>query len=425
MSGETPCLEDVHKKEKNEVLQNTPSENGITERHFEKMEKETEKETEKNGNGNLIVVGNGVPDDWEFRKGIEKTTGEKWDVLQCVTNRDDGINRILRYVRYFTVPFGIFLKGRNLKRVVSWDQFFCLVLAFYASVFRPAHFPKLYTMAFIYIPKKGLKGRIYRQFVKRCVTSPYMTGISVYGKSEIPYYAKEFGIGEERCFPVRLGMTDVSRDYLRVTGKGEYFVSAGRSNRDYAFLKEAWKREYGRLMIICDRMSEADNTPGMEEKDIRVYSDCHCEEYLCTLAMSKACVISLEDGEVSSGQLVLIQSAMFGKPVICTHNSTLRDYIEDGKTGFVIEKTPEALHEALEKLEDESTYERMSRAAREKFENDFSLTGLGMKTGKKILEVERNRERQAEREGKQWLWKIRKEECRETAGGSRILTRSR
>ena len=61
-------------------------------------------------------------------------------------------------------------------------------------------------------------------------------------------------------------------------------------------------------------------------------------------------VVPLKDTETSSGQLVILQAMMLGKPVIVTENKTARFYLEDNQTGFIIDKTPTALHNVLKVL---------------------------------------------------------------------------
>ena len=65
---------------------------------------------------------------------------------------------------------------------------------------------------------------------------------------------------------------------------------------------------------------------------------------------------------------------MLGKPVIITKNSALNDYLQNGMTGFVIEKRQEQLDEALHKLEDEKEYARMSKNARDFYLSNCTLS---------------------------------------------------
>ena len=49
---------------------------------------------------NVILADYKVSDNWDYKKAIEKTTGEKWEVKTFVTNRLHGnsLKAILRYI---------------------------------------------------------------------------------------------------------------------------------------------------------------------------------------------------------------------------------------------------------------------------------------------------------------------------------------
>ena len=75
---------------------------------------------------------------------------------------------------------------------------------------------------------------------------------------------------------------------------------------------------------------------------------------------------------------------MLGKPVITIHNSTVEDYVIDHVSGFVIDKSADSLINAIDFLEDEGIYRRISVNSRTCFESEFSLYELGVKMGKQL-----------------------------------------
>ena len=92
--------------------------------------------------------------------------------------------------------------------------------------------------------------------------------------------------------------------------------------------------------------------------------------------------MTLEDTHISSGQLVIIQAMMYGKPVIVTENDTVKDYIDTGKTGMIIPKTEKALADAILSLKDETYYKKISTAERKQYESKFSVYAMGTAIGK-------------------------------------------
>ena len=330
----------------------------------------------------LIVVGNEVPKDWEFQRGIEDTTGSRWQVIQCITNQYGGLAKVTRYVKYFLLPVQLFFRRNRYSDILSRDQFFGLVLAFYCRLFHVKKAPDIYVMTFIYKRKKGVIGKIYQWFVKKAVTSRYIKHIFVFGKSEIQYYSELFHVPEEMFTAEILGIKDSGMEFpLKEKNPAPvFYASAGRSNRDYGFFRAQWPRDREPIYIISDREKETD------KDNIFYKKNCFGDEYLGLLAHSRAVIVPLADEHISSGQLVVLHAAMVGRPVIVTKNDTISDYVTDGENGLIIEKSGEALAEALEKLKDESFYACMCSQARQKFEKEFSLYQLGRRMGIKMCQ---------------------------------------
>lgn len=93
-------------------------------------------------------------------------------------------------------------------------------------------------------------------------------------------------------------------------------------------------------------------------------------------------IVPLEDTHISSGQLVIIQAMMYGKPVIVTENDTIKDYVDAGRTGLVIKKTEKDLSAAIATLSNDTYYKEMSAAERKQYENEFSIYAMGTAIGK-------------------------------------------
>ncbi|MBN3852536.1 glycosyltransferase [Paraburkholderia sp. Ac-20340] len=80
--------------------------------------------------------------------------------------------------------------------------------------------------------------------------------------------------------------------------------------------------------------------------------------------------------------MVLVEAAMFGKPLVCCEIGTGTSYVnEHGVTGFVVRpETPDELAAAVNTLlNDESRARAMGAAARERYERLFSDVALGDK----------------------------------------------
>lgn len=329
---------------------------------------------------NSILVDFDASEKWEFLDAIKTATGEEWIVEKSISNRNHGgkFQKLIRYIKYFSMPFRTFLHRKEYSQVIAWQQFYGLILAFYFRLFRAKHTPDITVMTFIYKPKTlPIIGWLYDKFVRYCVTSEYINKIIVFSEKEKMYYASLLDVQEEKFSSVRLGIED-TRDKIPThkNKKGSYFLSAGRSNRDYSFLLSAWGDDR-QLKIVCDDLMAISG-----KTNIEILQDCHGDAYLDLLSKCYAVVIPLSDVHVSSGQLVILQSLMYGKPVIVTENDTVYDYVVSGEDGYIIPKTEIELKTALNLIEE--NYEELSSNASKHFKEKFSLYAMGTSIGKII-----------------------------------------
>ena len=327
---------------------------------------------------NVILIDYDAPDDWEFHKAIEKITGTKWTVYRAVSNENHGgiLQKFIRYAKYFLTPMKIAKNRNDYDKVLAWQQFYGLILAFYFRLMHVKESPEIVVLTFIYKPKKSLIGKIYDKFMRYIVTSGYIKYFVVFSESEKRRYADYFDIPESQFVFETLGYEDKTKDVPRLESEN-FYLAAGRSNRDYKFLTEAWSKRKEKLEIICDTL----NSKSVIE-NIKILTDCHDDDFFRELAKCRAVIVPLEDTHISSGQLVIIQAMMYGKPVIVTENDTVINYIDSGRTGLVIKKTEKDLSDAITALADEKYYEEISAAERSQYESKFSVYAMGTAIGK-------------------------------------------
>lgn len=105
---------------------------------------------------NVILADHNVSDNWEYKVAIENETHEKWKLKVCLTNRLHGnrAKEMLRYLKYFIFSFKIFLSRNRYQKIIAWQQFYGLLIAFYCRLFKVKKYPDIYIMTFIYKPKK-------------------------------------------------------------------------------------------------------------------------------------------------------------------------------------------------------------------------------------------------------------------------------
>jgi glycosyltransferase involved in cell wall biosynthesis len=335
---------------------------------------------------NLVVIDSNASEADDFLKALRQTTGEEWELLvaDARVNRKKALANVRRYFKYFTVPFQLFLNRRQYDKIVAWQQFYGLVFAFWCRLFGVKKENSLVVMTFIYKSKKGLRGFLYQKFIAYILRSPYVDRYTCTSSNECRLYGARFQVPVQKFAFVPWGIIDFNKlTEEPAVPQTPYFISPGRSNRDYDFLADSVGGSAFSVKIVCDDYRPAKELPG----NVEVYDDVHGLAFYQMVKNSFAVIIPIADGSISAGQTILIQALLFGKPLIITESLGLTaDYIENEKNGLIIPKTKEALLHAMTRLtEDPELYARLARSGRECYLKQYSTFSLGTNVGNVVL----------------------------------------
>ncbi|WP_270937764.1 glycosyltransferase family 4 protein [Falsiroseomonas oryzae] len=140
-------------------------------------------------------------------------------------------------------------------------------------------------------------------------------------------------------------------------------LAAGRSGRDYPTLVAALAGLDVDLTIICDHRESLNGVT--EGPRIRILRDCYDDAYMAELRRSDVVAVPLTVGDVSAGQMVIIQAKGLARPVVATRTPTVEDYVTDGEDGLLVRLgSAEEMRRAILRLRDEpGLYERLQRGA--------------------------------------------------------------
>ena len=314
---------------------------------------------------NAILIDFKAEENWSFLKELGE---DKWEKKEFVTNFLYGnfIKNVFRYVLFFLIPLRFVFCRKRYKKIIAWQQFYGLNFAFLCSSFHLKKTNDLTVMTFIYKKKNGIIGRLYHKYMTYVVKSKYIDRFICFSRAECSFYADMFGEDVGRFMFVPLGVSVPKIDGSEIRDEG-YLFATGRSNRNYDFLIDAIKDTEYQCLIACDSYKTTDLT-----KNIKIEENCFGREMYIKMAHCHCVVVPLKNRSVSSGQLVVLHAMSLGKPIIGTDADGIKDYVQEGVTGFLIDNKKESLLSALHCLSEQSEYEHFSRNARECYLKNFT-----------------------------------------------------
>lgn len=317
-------------------------------------------------------------------EALESSSAENWK-LSGPGIKSRALHSAERYVKYFLHAWKLFCDRKNVAGIVSIQQFYGILFAGYCMLFGVKKTTWNVIVSFIYKPKSGLIGNIYAMLMRKIICSTYIDRIYVHSQNEVEHYVQalkcEFARNKFEYLP--LGIVDIGKSKIDFENQ-DYILSMGNSNRDFKFVEEALLgREYS-VKIYSDEYPQHTNgnvmcckgVPGNEYVDL--IRDCFCV------------VVALEDENISSGQLTILQTYAMGKPVIITKTKGCMEYIIP-PAGIAISKSKRELMDVIEHLrKNPDYYQSICREARKIFESKFSFVRMGETIGSEYLnDVER------------------------------------
>lgn len=220
----------------------------------------------------------------------------------------------------------------------------------------------------------GLKNRVYLRYYGLVLSLVDMA--ICHSSVEAKQYAALFPRTGCRFVCVPFGTTVTGRERAMAEyaagPQGGAIVTAGRSGRDYRTLALAVDGLPCELRILCDTAAAV--VPLDPSDQVTVVRDCFGQSYIDTLASAQIVVVPLAVDDVSAGQMVLLQAAALGKPIVVTRTATTAEYATDDEDAlFVALGDVTQMRDAVRRLlEDPGLRRRLGANAALRFEREHS-----------------------------------------------------
>jgi glycosyltransferase involved in cell wall biosynthesis len=194
--------------------------------------------------------------------------------------------------------------------------------------------------------------------------------VIVFSDGERALYSEELQLPPERVQFVPFH-TNVLEP--RLTPFGAYGFAAGRSLRDYETFFAAVEKLDFPFMVVADRTSVAHLC---KPDNVELHCDVPRARYLELLEASRFVIVPLKAEYRSTGQVVVLEAASLGKPVIASDVVGVRDYLTDNLNGLLVPPAdPELLLNAIQTLiREDDVCRRLAVAAIERVEKDHTFT---------------------------------------------------
>jgi glycosyltransferase involved in cell wall biosynthesis len=326
-----------------------------------------------------------------FVDGLENTTHRPWLMEETINYSGHGslLKNLGRYWGYFMTPLKAFRHRRDYACIVGWQQFYANIFAFWCRLFRVRKPCRVISANFTYKAKPGIIGWIYYRFMKFSVCNEYIDYFHVPSHKYADRCVEELGIPREKFLVTTFGIPDEWEHWRPAPRPTEeaYTLSIGRSNRDFDFLVDVWSQsslQGHRLVIISDTYQPRKPLPS----SVTLLDNVRDAASMPWLVHCSLLVIPISDGNIASGDTVLLTGMQFEKTVVVTRPSTLAEmYLVDGEDGVVIDKEVAPAAERLGALlSDEEQRNRIGLAARQSYLAKFSRYSLGAQIGLALQE---------------------------------------
>jgi glycosyltransferase involved in cell wall biosynthesis len=197
----------------------------------------------------------------------------------------------------------------------------------------------------------------------------------VFSEWEIGLYQAQLGIAAERMHFLPYGDWSRTHDEPKAPEgitEGAYYFAGGYSNRDYPTLIAAFHTIPARLVIVCSALNK--EIDGLDvPPNVMILRDLPSAAFDAYVRDAKACIVPLKHDTGASGQSVMLRLMRNRKTVIATDFGSVRGYVANGESGFLVKDMEHDLPAVVARIEqDPRVAEAMGQAAYERYCRHFS-----------------------------------------------------
>lgn len=217
--------------------------------------------------------------------------------------------------------------------------------------------------------------------ILRLVDSPKVRFV-LFSEFEKKLYAQALKLDDNRMVYMPYGemIPEEAGNRMAAESSGskeeEFYFSGGYSNRNYPLLIDVFRNVPYRLVIACSPLNKDVDSLVISPNItiLRNISSAQFDEYV---ARSKACILPMRHNTGAAGQSCLLRYMKNKKLIIATETDIVREYIEDGISGILVQNDSQSLASVIRTVEENpSRFQGYGLAARGRFERHFSYAAM-------------------------------------------------
>lgn len=293
--------------------------------------------------------------------------------------------RDLTFIDEMKMFFHVLYIAREEKVMLlnsAWGRFHPdLLAAVVISLWPKQNRPLIVLAGEMWEPNGGFRGVIEKIVVK--LADRAINRYAVQSSEELVVFPLNWGISPNKTRLCNY-YSHLSREQesYRSTGfdTGKYIFAGGNSHRDYKPLLEA-----ARIMPEYQFVFATNRLDGGVELPLNVVAGLVSHrEYMDLMQSAAAVIVPIRQGlKRAAGHITYLNSMWLGKLTIVNNVLGVRDHIQDGETGLIVDGSPESYVAALKwllnpenKLQVSQICENAKRVVRDKFNVEHHIEQL-------------------------------------------------
>ena len=310
----------------------------------------------------------------EFIMALSDDLKVNVDIIYVDTSRSTKKGLIYKHISYLFLACIATHTQNKYDIILFWQQFIGIYWGIINRFYTQNRITAVITPLIIKM-RNGFIGSVQKFVLSAGLSNPQIALAICHARQEKELYCQYLPNCAAKIVFVPYGQARIDQKNEISLVSGEYIFSGGTSNRDYSTFFKAMEQIKMTAVVACMQK----DIEGLQvPKNVKVLHNAYGEDFNNLLANSLAVVIPIDDGRISSGQIVLLRAMSLGKPIIASKSGATDDYINNDCAYLVSPKDSRELRDKIKFVITHKDYaNKKGIMARKRYSQEFSMKALG------------------------------------------------